>query len=475
MKMISKSIIIGIICLTNIINVSSIAHVTPEKPFVPLQNSAIISCSYTNETETVFDLLIIAPEEFEKEVIQLVNHKNSLGIKTVFVTIDTVYEKMFWQGRDNAEKLKYFIKSAIEEWEITYVLLIGGRKNQGFKESWWIPVRYSHLERRYDDYPENKFLTDLYFADIYESNGNFSSWDNDNDGVFSEWDENDVAEGIIDLYPDVYVGRLPCRNKKDVTIIVNKIINYELGDFSDAWFKKMVVVAGDTYPDKTEYIDGEVYTQMAIDYMPGFIPIRLWTSDGSLTNSWDTVKEINQGCGFIYFSGHGNPASWATHPPNDESIWIDGMKIRYMPFLFNKNTLPVCITGSGCFNSMFNVSLFHHPFSVYPIPKCWSEAMLLNAHGGSIATIGPTAFSYESPDVSSNRGGIEWLDIHFFKQYGMNHIDNLGEVWGKTIASFLDNFSVNWNDQDITGDAIIVKNAQQWLLMGDPTLQIGGY
>jgi hypothetical protein len=423
----------------------------------------------------LFDLLIITPEIFENKLQTLVEHKNNLDIKTKLVTTEKVYDEMFWFGRDKAEKIKYFIKTALDEWNIKYVLLVGGRQDQSFMESWFIPVRYSFLERKYGDYPERKFISDLYYADIYDAEGNFSSWDDDNDGIFSEWPDNDIASDIPDLYPDVSVGRLPCRNNRDVEIIVNKIIDYETGLFSESWFKNMVVVAGDTYTNKTQYIDGEVYTQMAIDNMPGFNPVKLWTSDGSLSNSWDTVKTINKGCGFIFFSGHGNPASWATHPPNDETVWIDGMKLRYMPFLFNKNKLPICITGSGCFNNMFNVSFLNHPFSVYPIPKCWGEGMTFNAHGGSIATIGSTAFSYESPDINSNRGGIEWLDIQFFKEYGINDIDVLGECWSDTISAFLDNFSINWMDNSYDGDALIVKNVQQWLLIGDPSLKIGGY
>ena len=334
---------------------------------------------------------------------------------------------------------------------------------------------YSYLERKYGDFPERKFISDLYFADIYDANGNFSSWDDDNDGIFSEWYDNSIASDILDLYPDICIGRLPCRNNRDVKIIVKKIIDYENLVFSNSWFKNMVVVAGDTYTEKTDYIDGEVYTQLALDNMPGFNPIKLWTSDGSLQNSWDTVKAINRGCGFIFFSGHGNPASWATHPQNDNTVWIDGMKLRYMPFLFNRNELPVCITGSGCFNNMFNVSLLNHPFSSFPIPKCWGEGMIFNPYGGSIATIGSTAFSYESPDVNSNRGGIEWLDIQFFKEYGLNNVNILGECWRNSVIAFVDNFSINWMDNSADGDAIIVKNVQQWLLIGDPSLKIGGY
>lgn len=474
MRKMNTSIILLLI-LGTLLLPSTLASLFQNQPDSYQYELETIRNSNTIQISGLYDLLIIAPRDFEQHIEPLVTHKNSLNIDTILVSMETVIEKMFWHGRDDAEKLKYFIKTAIEQWEISYVLLVGGRKTQGLKETWWVPVRYSHLERRYGDYPEKKFLTDLYFADIYDSNGDFSSWDKNNNGIFSEWPENNPSVDIMDVYPDIAVGRLPCRNIRDVIVIVNKIINYELGDFSSSWFNKMIVVAGDTYTDKTEYIDGEVYTQQALDNMPGFSPVKLWTSDGSLTNSWDTVKAMNKGCGFIFFSGHGNPASWATHPPYDDTVWIDGMKIRYMPFLFNKDTLPVCITGSGCFNSMFNVSFFHHPFSVFPIPKCWSEGMIMNPHGGSIATIGSTAFSYESSDVNSNRGGIEWLDIHFFEEYGINQVDILGDIWKNTITSFLDVFPVNWNDTNPDGDAIIIKNALQWLLMGDPSLKIGGY
>jgi hypothetical protein len=470
------SIIINIILIFIIISSINISAINLNKNKINNQNNIFHNLKLFQFNDSgIYDLLIISPDIFENKLQPLVEHKNNFDIKTKFVTTENVYDEMFWLGRDEAEKIKYFIKTAIEKWEIQYVLLVGGRKDQLFDESWYIPVRYSHLERKYGEYPERKFISDLYYADIYDSNGEFSSWDDDNDEIFSEWYDNDIASDIPDLYPDISVGRLPCRNKRDVEIIVNKIIDYETGLFSDSWFKNMVVVAGDTYTDKTSYIDGEVYTQMALDNMPGFYPIRLWTSDGSLENSWDTVKTINRGCGFIFFSGHGNPASWATHPPNDETIWIDGMKLRYMPFLLNKDKLPICITGSGCFNNMFNVSFLNHPYSVYPIPKCWGEGMIFNPHGGSIATIGSTAFSYESPDINSNKGGIEWLDIQFFKQYGIYNEHILGECWRKTISSFLINFSINWMDNSSNGDAIIVKNVQQWLLIGDPSLKIGGY
>lgn len=439
---------------------------------IAIQNNLNLNKSDENK----YDLLIISPKKFSKHLCLLVKHKNKMGVNTILTDVEEIYKQMGSHGRDDAEKVKYYIKEAIEKWEIKYVLLVGGRKNQLESETWWVPVRYSHLNRNYNTLEENRYLTDLYFADIYDNKGNFSSWNNNNNELYSEWKKNESAVDIPDLYPDVFVGRLPCRNIFEVRIMVKKIINYERRKCSDFWYKNMIVVAGDTYPDKTPYYDGEVYTQMGLDMMSGFNPIKLWTSDESLKNPYDVVKAMNKGCGFIWFSGHGSPKSWATHSPDDPDTWIEGLRLRDMLYLLNGRKLPVCISGSGCFNNMFNVSLMNSPWVYgYTIPRCWGWGLVCKIYGGSIATIAATAFSYESPDINTGFGGCEWLDMQFFSEYSLNRTDILGETWGNTVTAFLNNFPIDWNDNSSTGYALIAKNVQQWLLIGDPSLKIGGY
>jgi len=430
----------------------------------------------TGQGGSVYDLLIIAPKEFRSELIPLVNHKNSLGVPTILVDTDKVYDQMFWQGRDDAEKVKYFIKAAIETWGVQYVLLVGGRRNQGHIEQWWVPVRYSHLNRPYEKFQEPKFLSDLYFADIYDKNGVFSSWDDNGNGVFGEWPQGEEAVDRPDLVPDVSLGRLPCLNEQEVRIVVRKIIRYEDEGSDDSWFKTMVVAAGDTYPGRTPYYDGEVYTQQGLDLMTGFRPVKLWTSDGTLKNWRDVVSAVNKGCGFIWLSGHGNPKLWGTHPPDDNDTWIYGLHLRNLPFMRNREKLPVCITGSGCFNSMFNVSLGNSAWvHGLPTPYCLSWALVAQRHGGCIATIGSTGFSYESPDITLGVGGIEWLDRQFFAEYGRNHTDILGDTWRRSVTAVITACPINWNDTTVDGSAIIAKNIMEWVLFGDPSMKIGGY
>lgn len=461
----------------------------------------------TIDSTNEYDLLIIAPDVFIKYLKPLDDHKNKHGVKTKIVDVEDIYEIMYWQGRDKAEKIKYFIKEAYDNWGIKYVLLVGGLKGQSF-EKYWVPVRYSNLDRGYlrengEMLIEEKFLCDLYFADIIDSKGNFSNWDDNYNMKFSEWDVGQPATDKPDMIPDVAVGRLPCRYPFEVFFCVKKIINYETGKKPDSWFKKIVVIAGDTYPDKSTYVDGEVYTRQGLNYMTDFNPIKIWSSNGNLSDWKSIYPSFNQGCGFIWFSGHGGPTGWATHPVNDNETWIGGFQNKHIHMLNNKEKLPVCIAGSGCLVSMFNISLLNpaHIWRVYPFlslsqilgdfpfpdilmnfnylvshpMSCWSEVQVKKPNGGTIATIASTGFSYETPDLNLGFGGCEQLDIAFFEQYGQKKVDILGDAWAGAITTFIQNNTINWDDTTFDGFAMAVKNAQQWLLMGDPSLKIGGY
>ena len=57
---------------------------------------------------------------------------------------------------------------------------------------------------------------------IYDENDNFSSWDIDNNEIYSEWYGEEAKDKNIDLYPDVCLGRLACNNKFEVKKIVKK-------------------------------------------------------------------------------------------------------------------------------------------------------------------------------------------------------------------------------------------------------------
>jgi Peptidase family C25/Propeptide_C25 len=205
---------------------------------------------------STYDLVIIAPSEFTSDLQSLVDHKNSIGVKTIMKTTDEIYTQ--YNGVDKPEKIKYFIKDSLETWGIKYVLLVGGLKswiwanpkenaNYGSK-GWRLPVRYANLI----DF-EPGIISDLYYADIYKEGGVFDNWDSNNDGIFAyKLGMGGTKNDKLDLYPDVYIGRLPCRNNKEVQGVVDKIIKYESQPLDPSWFNKMIVVSGDGFLDQED-------------------------------------------------------------------------------------------------------------------------------------------------------------------------------------------------------------------------------
>ena len=441
------------------------------------------------EDPEIYDLLILTPTKYEEFLNPLDDHKNNFGVSTKIITLDKIYEEMYWYGRDQQEKIKYFIKESIENWGITHVLLIGGLKGQ--TNTWDLPIRYSHVVPPDEqEYAEQSFISDLYYADIYNSLGEFSSWDSNNDDIFSAWNKTYREE--MDLYPDVYLGRFPCRNSNEVKIMVDKIINYEEEKLDDEWFKNLLLVAGDSYNDTAHFNEGELISDKAIELMPDFTPVKVYSSEQDI-NRKTVNTAMNQGSGFAYFCGHGSPASWSTHFPPDGNEWTTGYNINDMIFLRNKEKLPITVVG-GCHNGQFDVSMmniikgiidhglkeyfFQPPFWFYYnewVPNCWAWWLTSKSNGGAIATISNTGLGTHGEDDSDNNSIADylevldgWLELKFLQLYGENNFDCLGENHGDSLSGYLNRFLGDNAKMD-------VKMVQQWELFGDPSLKIGGY
>jgi len=118
-----------------------------------LYEEPMIPTVFPNE----YDLVIIAPEEYSAGIQPLVSHKESHNIKTLFKTTEDIYSE--YTGRDEPEKIKYFIKEAIENFGASYVLLIGS--------IYKLPIRTSSVTI-WDRWQEDT-LTDLYLSLIHIS------------------------------------------------------------------------------------------------------------------------------------------------------------------------------------------------------------------------------------------------------------------------------------------------------------------
>ena len=66
-------------------------------------------------------------------------------------------------------------------------------------------------------------------------------------------------------------------------------------------------------------------------------------------------------------------------------------------------------------------------------------------------------------------GGDGWITIEFFKQYGAEDQTILGNAYAQTLTSYIQNFDMT----DLESGH--PKTVQQWVLLGDPSLRIGGF
>ena len=145
---------------------------------------------------------------------QLLDHKLSRGVRGTWVTVEYIAEHYDGTRPDGGEDLQTKIRNCIRDayvnWHTDYVLLLGDSDwYEGTEIDRAVPTR----KLRY--YP-----SDYYYSCLD------GSFDGDGDGFYGEpLDGPDSS--FVDLYAEVYVGRVPADSEVDVINFVNKTIAYE--------------------------------------------------------------------------------------------------------------------------------------------------------------------------------------------------------------------------------------------------------
>ena len=422
-----------------------------------------------------YDLIIITPEEFSGELARLKDHKDRYGITTRIITLTDISTGVYFsvQGRDAAEQMKYFIKDAKEQWGVTYVMLVGGKEE--------MPVRFvEHIFGRH----YNLFICDLYFADLYDEEGDFCSWDSNNNNVFGEVNISLVDD--VDLYPDVCIGRLLCHNTSEVSNVVDKIIFYEDHAYQTDWFNHLVVFGGDSQPSFLEFIyplfgrtkgsiafEGEYMGDKISRLLSDFRVTKIYASgfcrpNTKMLTTANMNAAINEGAGMVLFSGHGNPDKVWSHPPFASQMSVrlphpSGYTVDDVQSLTNKDKLPIvvfCACSCGDYHYMNS-------------PLAWE--FMNHEEGGAVACLANTNPSYLIPSTLCTDTVIGHLTMTFYRAYSEG-MDRLGDLWRETIVVYMNDETaweltpLNWKVYNVS-----VMTLEVWTLFGDPTLKIGGY
>ncbi len=418
-----------------------------------------------------YDMLVISPSEFIGALRPLEDYKNSIGVSTKLVAL----EEITCRGRDTQEQIKYCIKQAIEDWGVTYVLLVGNRTKVPARvvDSGDIPI-----------YPQ--FVTDLYYGDVFDCDGRFCSWDANNNSVFGELNDTAIVDGM-DLYPDVYVGRLLCRNRSEVELVVNKTISYEENTWGKPWFKNLVVCGGDSHSmwkdivfnlflgggiaREGEYIGDRVAENMSES---GFNVTKLYASalfpfgdaDAERLTVENINTAINKGAGFVVFSGHGNPLMWGTHPPSLDGIWLPFHRGYSTPddlaSLHNSGKLPIVVFDACSCGDYSNIT-------GVPSPLAWD--FVNKPDSGAVASYACTSLAFGYPGELTTQTCNGFVSSHLFSTYAAG-VMYTGELLADTLTAYL-NSQVAMSKYVPASMSVLC--VEYWTLFGDPSLHIGGF
>jgi hypothetical protein len=160
--------------------------------------------------------MIITPSAFSSYFQAYADWLTDQGIRTHIITPSTIYR--YYTGRDNAERIRNYIKYCYQNCGGTYVLFGGDTvKNTRLD----VPFRKCvPLDSPPHTFPNQDTIipTDLYFADLS------GEWNADSD---SWWGE--LTDDSADRYPEVFVGRALPYCTTEIKNWNTKVLKYEQG------------------------------------------------------------------------------------------------------------------------------------------------------------------------------------------------------------------------------------------------------
>ncbi|MBN2200186.1 MAG: DNRLRE domain-containing protein [Candidatus Aminicenantes bacterium] len=443
------------------------------------------------EAPPAFPLLIIAPASYKTALKPLVNHKMSTGLPAKVLTLEAVSNG--YQGLDMPEKIKRAIADHQDRHQTKYVMLVG--------DSDVFPVLYTYkCENEPSSYLNSYRSGDLYYADLYESDGKtLETWDGNRDRRFGEQGCDMARANVdsLDLRPDVAVGRVPVSSELELSVYINKVIRYETQAAHAGWTKRALFITGN-------YSNSKSYADQIAAALSGSEIVKLYHDDPGcesrrLPTPSNINAQLNRGALFAVYIGHGSQMNWGSGSEGGSCPAVGSAGYDYyavpndLAGLQNAGKLPVILTF-GCETGQYapippwkfpylDLDNTRRDYSSYtgtprikperPAPiqtgydvESMAEHFLLRSgDNGAIAFAGPVVL-----DVT----GESWkIGREVLKAYHNGKVI-LGDAWRAGYRAFVDHTDTLTNVGRGLNDAWLFKNVEEFHLFGDPSLRLGG-
>ncbi len=251
-----------------------------------------------------------------------------------------------------------------------------------------------------------------------------------------------------DDYADICVGRISAESPADVTVQVDKFINYEKNPQAGAaWYATATGIASNQGPgddNEIDYAHNDTIFSNKLDpfsfdtYNPIYDP-------GASTP--DVFAAVNNGTSVINYTGHGSPQSWGT----------SGFSNSNVASLTNGAMLP-WIVSVACNNGDFHTG------------TCFSESWLRQSNGGAVAMMGASIGQPWDPPM---RGQDYFMDMIIGGyDYAAHSTQNgISSTEGRTTlgAAIFNGLTMMTTESGTNSDW---ETAKTWNLFGDPSLQV---
>ncbi len=366
-----------------------------------------------------FDHVIVTAAGYDTVFQRLADWKTAKGVKAV--VRDIAWITGTYPGRDNAEKLRNYLKT-LPDSGVRYVLLGGDVSVVPFRKAFAMCCEWGGHPR------EDSLPCDLYFADLD------GSWDANGNNVFGETGDS------VDLYADLAVGRAPVDRPVEAQAFVNKVINYERGVVAGYQHKALFfaeVLWQDPYTDQGVH-KNKLEQQ---SFRSGYDITKLYQSLGNESRA-SVMNAIRQNQNFLNHDGHG---------------WIDVMSCGSGTANYLRTLDADTITNSG-HGVLFSIGCWTTAFDFTSI----GEAFVTNPNGGTIATVGNSSYGWGSPG-NPGFGYSDKFDNRFWHAITSEGFCRLGDALTRA-KEYYAPFSHDRN--------VYRWHQYQLNLMGDPELPV---
>ena len=300
------------------------------------------------------DMIVITSRGLASSFQPFADWKTKKGYKTLILGTDSVYAR--YPGADNQAKIRNCV---IDYWQnrgLKYVLLGG--------DAGIIPDRKCLLtvEGTTESIP-----ADMYYADLQYS------WDSDHNSQYGEMTDS------VDLYHDVYVGRVPADNATDVATFIRKDTMFE--KHPDTLYLKSLLLPSEMLFDPYH---GKVANNIIASIMPtGWKTAKL--EDPSYNATPDSLQ---RGFEFCHFCCHGS-----------YDLFGGMLDISQVPDITCANKTSI-VNAISCLTGEFDDE------------ECIAEEMVNFSGGASVAVLCNSRYGYGYPPAL---GPSELIDIEFFR------------------------------------------------------------